>query len=133
MQFIIPGKPIEKKRARFTAASGFPRAYSIQHKDENLVRSIITETLPKNFKPIEGPLLLIIGFLMPLPKSYSKKKKDSIVGLFHNKKPDLTNLIKFYEDALNGVLYADDSQIVKIDAYKRWSDEPKTCIQLVSL
>ena len=39
---------------------------------------------------------------------------------------DLDNLIKFVLDALNGVLYDDDSRIVGINAYKVWADDPQS-------
>lgn len=38
-------------------------------------------------------------------------------------RPDLDNLVKLVLDALNGVAYADDSQIVRIHAFKKYSGD----------
>jgi len=40
-----------------------------------------------------------IVFNMPMPKSWSKKKKILMQGKAHEQKPDLSNLIKAFEDA----------------------------------
>ena len=65
---------------------------------------------------------------MPIPKSYSKTARLKAVGEPHQKKPDISNLIKFTEDALNEVLWEDDSCISEITAKKVYSEEPKTII-----
>lgn len=44
------------------------------------------------------------------------------------KSPDLDKLVRGVLDALTGVCYVDDSQVVKIDAQKVW--EPVTIIEV---
>lgn len=66
---------------------------------------------------------------MPIPKKLSKKNRMLVVGIPHSKRPDLTNLIKFTEDALNGVLWEDDSIIYEIYAKKVYGETPKTVIE----
>lgn len=39
----------------------------------------------------------------------------------HTQRPDLVNLLKCLEDALTGILWADDKSVVDIDAAKFWS------------
>jgi len=48
-----------------------------------------------------------IIFYLPMPKSWSKKKKAQMIGTPHRSRPDISNLIKALEDAL----YLDDSII----------------------
>lgn len=55
----------------------------------------------------EVPLELSVQFALPRPKSYPKTKTRP-----HITKPDLKNLVWAVEDALKGILYADDRQIV---------------------
>ena len=38
-------------------------------------------------------------FVLPMPKSWSEKKKAQMDGRWHEQKPDLSNLIKALEDA----------------------------------
>ena len=57
-----------------------------------------------------------IRFNMPMPPSWSLKKKQELFGKPHTQKPDIDNLIKAFWDAL----YEDDSHIWKVSAEKRW-------------
>lgn len=60
-----------------------------------------------------------IMFYMPMPRSWSEKKRKEHVGNPHRQKPDLDNLIK----ALGDALYGDDSSIASISAAKVWSSK----------
>ena len=59
------------------------------------------------------------------PKSTSKKKaQQMLAGELHvMKKPDIDNIVKVVADALNGVAYKDDIQIVFVAAKKAYSAE----------
>jgi Holliday junction resolvase RusA-like endonuclease len=48
-----------------------------------------------------------IAFIMPMPKSWSKKKKEEMDRQPHTQRPDLSNLLKSLEDAV----YGEDSHI----------------------
>ena len=48
----------------------------------------------------------------------------------HIVRPDCTNMQKFYEDCLKGIVIADDSQVVESIARKRYSDHPRTVITI---
>ena len=65
-------------------------------------------------------------FYMPLPNSYSKKKKAEMAGTPHLGTPDCDNMIKGVCDALMG----DDRGIWYIEAAKYWEDAegPRTVI-----
>ncbi len=39
---------------------------------------------------------------------------------YHTKRPDIDNLAKAVKDALRGIIYADDSQIVEAHLYKQY-------------
>jgi Holliday junction resolvase RusA-like endonuclease len=51
-------------------------------------------------------------FFFTKPQSVSGKRKDHVV------KPDLSKLVRSTEDALTGIIYADDAQITSIKAEK---------------
>jgi len=71
-------------------------------------------------------------FFMPIPKSL-RKSDCALVDAgkyYHTKKPDVSNLVKFAEDCLNGFAWGDDSQIVALRAMKVYGKEPRTEITL---
>jgi len=57
-------------------------------------------------------------FFIPMPKSWSQKKKDSMCGMPHQSTPDIDNLCKGLLDAL----YKDDSHIYDIRIKKIWNN-----------
>ncbi len=57
-----------------------------------------------------------IVFCMPMPKSWSQKKKDRMKLQPHTQIPDLDNLIKGLGDILD-----EDSHIYEIHASKEWA------------
>jgi len=65
-------------------------------------------------------------FVVPIPKSWSKKKKISLDGKLHTQRPDLDNYLKGLWDAL----CKEDSHIAKINGplEKRWGKEGKIII-----
>lgn len=69
-------------------------------------------------KPVPEALSLI--FYMPMPSSWSAKKKASMAGVPHQQRPDIDNLIKSFLDAL----CEDDSYVYRVEAYKFWSPTP---------
>ena len=51
---------------------------------------------------------------------------------FHVKRPDIDNLAKAVKDALKGIIYADDSQIVEAHLYKQYGG-PEVRIEIKTL
>ena len=60
---------------------------------------------------------LDILFLIPMPTTWSKKKKEQMNGLPHKQKPDTDNLVKSVKDSL----LKDDSVVWWEKAEKRWA------------
>jgi Holliday junction resolvase RusA-like endonuclease len=71
-----------------------------------------TRELPEGFTLLDGPLILEATFFRPRPKSWKKARH------YPTSAPDLDKLVRAVGDALKGVLYRDDSQIVGIYARK---------------
>ena len=46
------------------------------------------------------------------------------------KKPDIDNVIKIITDALNGIAYDDDAQIVSLSATKFYDENPHVDVRL---
>ncbi len=58
-----------------------------------------------------------IIFCLPMPKKWSKKKRRLSHGNFHDKRPDLKNLLSAFEDAL---MKEDKAIAYYIHLGKRW-------------
>lgn len=121
----IPITPVAKGRPRFTRFGGTytPAKTKIY---ETTIAEYYTQA-SKGFAFEKGtPLHVNLVFGMPIPASTSKKQREKMLVriIKHTKKPDLDNMVKAVLDALNGVAWADDSQIVWLSALKEYSDEP---------
>ena len=66
-----------------------------------------------------------VTFVLPMPKSWSKKKKVQYDGKPHMDTPDLDNLLKAISDAI----YQNDSGIYNICIEKRWGIIGKILIE----
>ncbi|MGM7634197.1 RusA family crossover junction endodeoxyribonuclease [Bacillus sp. Hm123] len=71
-----------------------------------------------------GALQVNILFIMPIPESWSMKKKREAVGQYHVKKPDADNLVKGVFDSLNKFAWTDDNQVAKVIAEKVYGEYP---------
>lgn len=87
-----------------------------------LLGEVIRQGWPKATKK---PVALTVVFVCTRAKSNKTK--------LHTQKPDLSNFIKLLEDAANGVLYHDDSQIVSIAAHKVWGVPARTVFKLQTI
>ena len=75
-----------------------------------------SEAKRKSF--IMPPIGASITFVIPVPRSWSKKKKKLYHGTFHQSKPDIDNLQKAFLDSL----MKEDKQIAHLEVQKRWVD-----------
>lgn len=109
----IQGDPVAKGRPRFRIAGKFVSTYTPAKTKKEEQRVI--EQIKKQYKlePKQGALGVWITFRFAIPKSYTKKQREEISrnDYLHTKKPDCDNLAKLYLDAMNGLVYEDDSQI----------------------
>jgi Holliday junction resolvase RusA-like endonuclease len=60
---------------------------------------------------------LNIVFYLPMPDSWSEKKKREMNGKPHQQKPDVDNLLKGFTDAL----MAEDKNLYKVEISKYWA------------
>lgn len=78
---------------------------------------------------LDGPLRVVIRFFRPRPKGHFGKRGMSKAGMESvapTTKPDVLKLARAVEDALTGVVWRDDSQIVCELLSKDWG-EPARC------
>lgn len=134
----IPGEPCAQGRPRFSTAGGYVKAYD-PAKSRNykaFVKLIATEEMRKQgWLYTELPLEVSVIAYLPIAASKSKKfKAAAIAGLeLPTKKPDVDNLFKAVTDAMSGVIYKDDKQIVSVTIKKLYAEEPRleVCIEVI--
>lgn len=97
-------------------------------------KSEVAQTAAEHFRGelLDGPLELELTFYSVRPAGHSGtgrnagKLKDSAPE-FPITRPDALKMARLVEDALQGVIYRDDSQIVDEHLYKRYG-EPARCV-----
>ena len=130
LKLVIPGEPCAQGRPRFSTAGGFVRAYDPE-KSRNYkayVKYIASqEAQIQGWQLTDKPIEVSIKAFMTIPKSKPKKFKLAALdgALRPTKKPDVDNLFKAVTDALSGIIYDDDKQIVKAEQSKWYSEEPR--------
>lgn len=125
----IPGIPTAWAAPFFTGKRGISPKYREKEK------SVWEIKKQYGGNPVECPVSVIFTFYMPIPASESKKKKEKmrLFQIYHCKKPDTSNLVKFAEDCLKGIVIKDDNQVVRILAAKEYSENPETLITVLLL
>ena len=134
--FKIPGRVQSKQRARFNVKNG--RVYTMRQtvEYESYVKACYTDYMNQfGWKPFKGPIKANIEVFIQVPKSDSKKLKEAkLSGKIRPQiKPDVDNLCKTILDALNGLAYEDDKQVVECVIKKFYATEPCAYVVLKSL
>ena len=128
--FIVPGKPFGKQRPRHMRnGHTYTPKETIEY--ENLVKLFYSQSEhPK--EPTDKPIQMVIQADFPIPTSWSKKKKREAEEYqpFCCTKPDSDNIIKGLSDALLGIAYKDDSQIVTLHCEKFYGTTPQVIVNL---
>lgn len=131
IRFEIPGEPIAKARPRVTKWGVHTPEKTKNY--EVLVKELYAINHGQTM--LEGELGIRLKLYFQIPKSASKKKKQLMMDqeLRPTKKPDLDNCMKSITDALNGLAYKDDSQIVSATIEKYYSDIPRAEVEIKSV
>lgn len=122
---VILGEPVAQGRPRFSRQGGFVKAYDpAKSRDyKSYVRMIAAQNAPA--EPVKGAVILSLKIYRSIPKAMAKYKRElAVAGRIRPvTKPDVSNVLKGVEDALKGLWYADDSQIVGYGVLGKWYDE----------
>lgn len=128
-RFTVEGEPQGKARPRFSRLGGKVATYTPQKTvdyEQKVVRAYKSACGELHFgKKI--PLVARITAYFEPPKSVSKAVRAAMCcgEICPTKKPDVDNIAKAICDALNGVAYHDDAQIVVVQVEKRYAVRPR--------
>lgn len=128
ISFYVPGtpKPAGSKRAIMNRFSG--KAYVIDACEKSRDwKTTVAQVASDAYKGdlLTEPIELQIVFLFDRPQSHwgANGKLRAKAPAHKNTKPDLTKIIRAAEDALTGIIWRDDSQVVEIIARKAFTEK----------
>ncbi len=123
IEIVLLGAPRGKERPRLTKAG---HVYTPEKTRGYEAALKFAAAQVMGDRPLlEGPLELEMRVVVPIPQSWPKKRQAAARdGLeWPTKKPDGDNFLKM-KDALNLVVWIDDSQIVRERVEKTYGDKP---------
>lgn len=141
ISFFVPGVPVPKGSAKAYVNKHTGRAQVMQdnrEKQKPWASAITLTAMERGVKGTLAPVRVSLAFSMPRLKSHYGTGKNSTsikpnAPNKHTSKPDLDKLIRCVLDALTGVAWHDDSQVVEVSASKYYRDDPGVIITLETL
>lgn len=137
IEFVIYGEPMGKQRPKVSMRNGYAHAYTPKetilyenkvlmfYKDKIKDTEYEDKVIFDNNQIVEMNLVAYFGLTKQDfgKKGLSKNGQYKINRKYCNKKCDIDNIVKIVLDALNGICYNDDKQVVKITASKVYTLE----------
>lgn len=122
--FTVYGEPQAQGRPRGAIQNGRVRMYDpTDSKNYKQYVSLIASQ-HRPIELIESAVSLTVKVYRPIPKLSKVKHQQAVEGTLRPKsKPDLSNYIKGVEDALEGILLKNDSQVVDYGDSGKWYGE----------
>ena len=127
--FTVPGAPVGKGRP--IAGKSFGSGFTTLRTPTKTVNYESTVALFASQAMAGRPMLLVacevtLAIRVQVPASWSQKKQRAALAgaVFPTTKPDIDNVEKAIFDGLNGVVWKDDVQVVKVTKSKRYAEQP---------
>jgi len=127
---VIPGPARGKQRPRSTRTG---RVYTpAQTVNQEAYIKMLAATAMRGLAPLIGPLEATFSISVAIPKSFTRQQRKLIDegSLYPTSKPDIDNVVKLLCDAMNGVVYGDDKQIVDLYVSKVYEDAGSTTVMV---
>lgn len=124
VQFVVPGEPQGKGRARFGNGRTYTPAKTVFY--EGLI-AFAAQTAMAGRPLMDGPLRVSLWADLSVPKSAPRKLRELMLAdkVHPTKKPDFDNILKAIGDACNKVVFHDDTQITRLgESGKRYGAVP---------
>lgn len=120
VRFCVAGEPRSKQRARKGRNGFYTPKQTVEY--EAMIRASV-----RDCEMLDCAIALHIRAYFTIPKSTAKYRQELMQSgdVRPIKKPDCDNVAKIVCDALNGVAWKDDAQIVTIAVEKFYSHEPR--------
>lgn len=128
VEFVIPGAPVPWARAGMRGR--FRYTLAMQHGAAMDMRWLCKAAM-RGRNPFEGPVSVELVASWPPPPSWSNKRRANTV--WHASRPDIDNIAKIILDALRGVAYLDDAQVVRLLVEKLIGDTAQVVVRIALL
>lgn len=126
-KIIIPGKPCGKGRPRFDMRSGHAYTPESTRRAEEAIK-----TLSGHIRLVDGYVQVKVTAWHGIPARTSRAARMQMLAgdIRPAVKPDADNILKLVLDALNGIAYSDDQQIVEASIEKWYALTPRVEIEI---
>ena len=134
--FKVDEEPVAKARPKFTRSGHAYTPKKTKDYEESIKFAFMSQTCERMPVYPKGiPLQVDATFAKSVPQSYTKKKREACLNgdILPTGKADLDNYLKAVLDALNGLAFEDDSQIVMTMAEKIYAEQPYVEIKIRSM
>ena len=119
--YMVEGNPVGKGRPKFARRGNFVSTYTpTKTRDyEDLIKDSARQAMG-SAEILETPVTVAIYITVPIPASYSKKRTEACLSGSERpiKKPDIDNVAKCFLDAMNEIVYKDDTQVLTLHIKK---------------
>ena len=110
MEWSFPISPVAASRPRVSKHGAY---FAGPYKNFRREAAEIVDDILGEWKPLSGPLTVDLELFIGRPKT---TKLDV-------PKADIDNFVKAIFDVMNGKLWDDDSQVIKLYATKQWAED----------
>lgn len=132
VRFVINGNPVPKSRPKFTKSGHTYTPQKTKDYERVVGQSAWVAMAKEKTSMTKSPVHLEMIAYMPIPKSWSQKKKHQAqAGAIRPSRPDIDNLVKAVLDGCNKIVYNDDAQVYSIWAkkvYETWDVKPSIVV-----
>lgn len=122
VRFFVAGVPIPKGSAKAFVVGSRAVVTHDNAKTKPWQRAIAAKARSEAPGLMEGAVKVELQFDLPRPKSHGKPGRKSWASE-HVTRPDLDKLVRTVLDALTGIVWRDDSQVVEVVARKGYEDD----------
>ena len=139
--FRVNGIPQGKARPRFTKAGRSYTPANTRRYEEDVREAALKAAAIQGYTKADKHTALAVSITawFPVPASWPKKKRAAAMAgdIYPTAKPDADNLAKAILDALNGIAYHDDKQVVSCTVRKRYTfhddDSPRIVVHIAPM
>ena len=130
MTFTVPGEPVAKGRPRFARIGPHVRTFT-PAKTQRYEDTVRLMAQSAGVPLLDGPVRVTIEAVWPMKGTPLKKGSRPSVPKIT--KPDADNVAKCICDALNGIAWHDDGQVVALLVRKRYAAQGEAARTVVNV